>query len=152
MSSITPPNKPYGQIAFEAYTATKKGKTYDNKPIPEWEELSSDVRAAWAAAAEAAVREHLSASSRQDSKISVTSVLGASTLRPSVQIKFGEHIVQLPIKDAESHALNIISCAQSAMQEALMMRFLTERIGVEQPEKLGAIIADFRRWRSEYDV
>jgi len=152
MSAITPPNKPYGRIAFESYTVTKKGKTYDNKPIPEWEQLSSDVRAAWQGAAEDVIREYLSASTKHDSEISVTSILGGNTGTPSVQIKFGERVVYLSVKDAEAHALDIISCSEAATQEALMMRFFVDKVGVSDTERLAAIITDFRRWRSEYDV
>ncbi len=40
-----------GQIAFEAYRERMRKRTYDNKPIPEWVELSDNVRAGWVAAA-----------------------------------------------------------------------------------------------------
>jgi hypothetical protein len=36
---------------FEAYRAEVKNKTHDNKPIPDWENLTDTVRAGWLAAA-----------------------------------------------------------------------------------------------------
>lgn len=45
-----------GQIAFEAYSKAKRGKTYDDKPIPHWDDLNEDVREAWGAAAQAVRR------------------------------------------------------------------------------------------------
>lgn len=44
-----------GQIAFEAYSESMGWKTYDGKDIPHWENLSSEVRQAWSAAARAVV-------------------------------------------------------------------------------------------------
>lgn len=38
---------------FEGYKAHSNGLTYDNKPIPTWEQLGEDVRQHWIAAAEA---------------------------------------------------------------------------------------------------
>lgn len=51
------PEKTPGQINFEAYAASVGGRTYDNKPIPAWEALSSAVREAWEEGAKA-VAEH----------------------------------------------------------------------------------------------
>jgi hypothetical protein len=42
-----------GQLAFEAYSERKSGKTYDGKSIPKWRELPIDVLEAWDAAASA---------------------------------------------------------------------------------------------------
>ena len=46
-----------GRAAFEAYSASKGGKTHDGKPIPPWEDLGGDVRAGWQAAAEGALTQ-----------------------------------------------------------------------------------------------
>ena len=45
-----------GQIAFEAYSKAKQGKTYDDKPIPHWNDVSADVQQAWEAAARAVAK------------------------------------------------------------------------------------------------
>lgn len=46
--------KTIGEIAFDAYTASKQGTTFDGRPIPKWSELGDPVRNAWEAAGEAA--------------------------------------------------------------------------------------------------
>lgn len=45
-----------GQIAFEAYSKAKQGKTYDDKPIPHWNDVGQEVKQAWEAAARAVAK------------------------------------------------------------------------------------------------
>lgn len=47
-----------GRKAFDAYAEAKAGLTHDSKPIPPWDALGDDIRAAWMAAV-AAVRPDL---------------------------------------------------------------------------------------------
>ena len=44
-------SKEPGQDLFETYNAAgaNPGKTHDGKPVPEWKNLTDDVRAKWAA-------------------------------------------------------------------------------------------------------
>lgn len=42
-----------GQIAFEAYRASRGGKNHDGTPTPGWGQLGEGVRAGWEAAAQA---------------------------------------------------------------------------------------------------
>lgn len=49
--------KTLGQIAFEAYKKFVQDQTYDEKPIPAWNELTDKVRGAWDAAAIAVTQE-----------------------------------------------------------------------------------------------
>lgn len=44
-------NKSLGWLAFDAYSQARAGKTYDDKPIPRWEELDQEIRDAWEVAA-----------------------------------------------------------------------------------------------------
>lgn len=46
-------HKSYGQINFEAYAEAVGGKTFDDKPIPEWSALPEKVREGWEAGANA---------------------------------------------------------------------------------------------------
>lgn len=43
--------KELGQVAFEAYCSQVGGITFDNRPIPTWENLSESVQNGWRAAA-----------------------------------------------------------------------------------------------------
>lgn len=39
--------KEYAELAFNAYSASTGGKTYDGKPIPKWNELPERIQQAW---------------------------------------------------------------------------------------------------------
>jgi hypothetical protein len=45
------------QIAYEAYGENRNWKTYDDKPMPKWEDLKPEIQDAWAAAAQAVASE-----------------------------------------------------------------------------------------------
>ena len=49
--------KTYGQIAFEAYCENRKNTTYDDKPIPSWDELKPDIKEAWGIATVKAISQ-----------------------------------------------------------------------------------------------
>lgn len=51
----TPPNRSFGQAAFEAYTKCRSGFTHDGKPIPTWADLTPGIQDAWETAALAAI-------------------------------------------------------------------------------------------------
>jgi len=46
-----------GQIAFEAYNDAVGGRTWDDRPIPGWHEVTDKVRNGWEQAASAVIRE-----------------------------------------------------------------------------------------------
>jgi hypothetical protein len=48
-----------GKVAFDAYSAQVGGRTYDDKPIPTWEQVTDAVRGGWNAAAQAIAAEIL---------------------------------------------------------------------------------------------
>lgn len=48
-SAVDVTNINTGKISFEAYSKSVGGVSYDGKPIPRWDELTSPVRNAWTA-------------------------------------------------------------------------------------------------------
>lgn len=44
-----------GRVAFNAYREAVEGVTYDGQIIPQWDNLTDEVRAGWEAAADAVV-------------------------------------------------------------------------------------------------
>lgn len=42
-----------GNIAFQAYCASVGNVTHDGKPIPKWDNLTTEVRTAWEVSADA---------------------------------------------------------------------------------------------------
>lgn len=47
-----------GKIAFDAYSESTGGKTYNDRPIPPWSDISPHIQQAWQAAALAVVEAH----------------------------------------------------------------------------------------------
>ena len=47
--------KSLGQVAFEAYKVRKGGVAFDGTPIPDWDQVSDEVKASWEAAAQAVI-------------------------------------------------------------------------------------------------
>jgi len=46
-----------GQVTFEGYNAVMGGLTWDNKPIPGWDEVGDRVRNGWEGAAKALLQK-----------------------------------------------------------------------------------------------
>lgn len=44
------------QIAYEAYGQSRDWRTYDGKPMPQWNELPPEIVTAWEAASNAIVK------------------------------------------------------------------------------------------------
>lgn len=52
---MIPIDDSYAKLAFDAYSKAVGGKTFDGRPIPQWEDVGETVRAGWIAAANAVV-------------------------------------------------------------------------------------------------
>lgn len=50
--------KTNGEINFDAYVQAVGGSTYDDKPIPKWEDLPEKVRGGWNAGAAAVIERY----------------------------------------------------------------------------------------------
>lgn len=44
-----------GKAAYDAYCETREWKSFRGEPLPQWPEVTQDIKAGWMAAAEAAV-------------------------------------------------------------------------------------------------
>lgn len=49
----------YGQMAFESYSEVQEWKTFDGRPIPQWESLSHKIKNAWCVAAAVVIEDHV---------------------------------------------------------------------------------------------
>lgn len=45
--------KALARVAYEAYAEHQDWKNYQGNPIPQWEEVRDDIKAAWGAAVDA---------------------------------------------------------------------------------------------------
>lgn len=42
-----------GQVAYEAYCATRGWKSFNNEPLPQWNDVRQDIKDGWMTAARA---------------------------------------------------------------------------------------------------
>jgi hypothetical protein len=61
-----------------------------------------------------------------------------------------EIIAQLDPWQTRDCALNALSAAEAAQTDALLLRFLTTRLGETDPQRIGLVLVDFRNLRAEF--
>ena len=67
---------------------------------------------------------------------------------PFVQIIKGEHpIAQLSSAESRSFAMSVIEAAEAAEQDAFFRAFLRDKVGVNDEDRIGLVIVEFRKWR-----
>lgn len=49
----------YGQMAFESYAEVQEWKTFDGRPIPQWESLTPKIKNAWCVAAAVVIEDNM---------------------------------------------------------------------------------------------
>jgi hypothetical protein len=78
--------------------------------------------------------------------LEVMSLVSMRTGDGIVQFEMGDTRIQMTIVEARQHALTIIEAAMAAETDALLVRFLRDRIKLA-PEAANAALADFRTMR-----
>jgi hypothetical protein len=78
--------------------------------------------------------------------LEITSLVSMRTGDGIVQFELGDTRIQLTIAEARAHALVIIEAAMAAETDALLVRFLHEKVGLA-PELATAALGDFRQMR-----
>lgn len=83
--------------------------------------------------------------------VDVQSIVGARTGDPYVQCRVGFEQWQWDVDSARHHAMSVLMCAEAAMHDAAMFRWLT--LGPMGSERAAALhaIADLRRFRGDVD-
>lgn len=84
-------------------------------------------------------------------EILIESAFGFRTRKPFVVLRWGEMRGQLTPAAARQHALRIMEAADAAESDALLVRFLQQRVGIQEDEKAIAILSDFRAMRGQLD-
>lgn len=80
--------------------------------------------------------------------ITIESMYGAASRTPFVRLVWGDKDAMLTPKEALAHAARIIEVAANADADAVFIRFLSERLGITDDEKIVAVLRDFRQMRS----
>lgn len=77
--------------------------------------------------------------------IHITSMVGARTGEPAVSFRFGDQHINMPLADAHKVALDLLSAALAAEQDAALIGYFRKQ-GLEDRE-LGVILAAIREAR-----
>jgi hypothetical protein len=68
---------------------------------------------------------------------------------PFVQlIKGTEIFAQMDVNQAREHAQAVLESAEAAEQDAFIMKFMQEKVGLDR-NRAGQVLIDFRRYRAE---
>lgn len=93
-------------------------------------------------------------------KILVSTIYGYGSQKPIVEIRLPKpskkqpplererNLVQLSVEEARDLAMNILQAAESAIQDAFIVDFMTQRVGLE-PNIVGQFLSDFRAMRRD---
>lgn len=66
---------------------------------------------------------------------------------PFVQLLADDQVVcQLSPAEARDHAKNILEASEASEQDAFMLQFMREKVGLDLPAAM-QVIVDFRAWR-----
>jgi hypothetical protein len=77
-----------------------------------------------------------------------TSLVSHRTGKGRIDVVWLEQVAQLSPEEARSTAWVLVEAAAVAEAEAMLMRFLEERVGLE-PERAAMMLRDFRAYRDE---
>jgi hypothetical protein len=83
----------------------------------------------------------------EDNRFEVASGFGVRTQQPHVEFKAGTVTHQMEPKKAQEVAHMLLEGAEAAISDAIVMRFMRERVGITESERLGMILLDLREFR-----
>ncbi len=84
----------------------------------------------------------------ENDTINISSIVSAKTQLPYVQLKWGKEGCQMSPEEARAHAYAILDAANAAETDAIMVRFMSDRVGLEA-EQYGQVLQDFRLYREK---
>lgn len=81
-----------------------------------------------------------------DSHVIVTSLYGAKSGEPGVNLQVGATRTQMSVKAAQKIGLDILAAAEAAISDAAVMRLLQEKVGIDMA-RASRILLDLRELR-----
>ena len=93
--------------------------------------------------AEGVLRERAALGNEQ---VIVTSLYGAKSGKPGVNLQVGEVRLQMDIKSAQKVGLDILGAAEAAISDAAVVRLLVEKIGIDAV-RASHVLLDLREMR-----
>jgi hypothetical protein len=82
--------------------------------------------------------------------IECSSMVSSATHEPMVMIRWFTHTAQLSIRQARDLAFNLLDASEASQSDAFITAFASERIGIKEMEKVGALLVEFRNFRVEF--
>ena len=79
--------------------------------------------------------------------VRVTNGFGVRTQAPFVALVLGDHMTQLPPEKAREIATFLVQCAEAADQDAFLVRFLRDTVGIEE-EIVWGVMHSYREARA----
>jgi len=86
----------------------------------------------------------------EDAVLSVSSGVSAFDGKPFVHVRWLEQSGQWDIESARQHALQVLEAAEAAEHDAAVVRWLRERVKVNDGGRVAEMLADLRRFRDEH--
>jgi len=84
---------------------------------------------------------------RERDEVRVGSGYGTKTKKGHVEMSVNDELVQMDVRKAREIGLWLIESAEAAMSDEMFMKLLSERVGIDDPERLGYILLDLREIR-----
>jgi hypothetical protein len=80
--------------------------------------------------------------------INVTSIFGARTKQPLVQLSIGDTSILLPPAKAQEIGMKMLAGAEAANMDAFLFQWLMGQVGIPE-EKVALIVRDYRQFREQ---
>lgn len=77
------------------------------------------------------------------------SMLSVADGTPLIKMQWGNESGQMTVEEARAHALHVLEVAEAAEYDAAYHRFLTEEMGLDDPEKAAYMVGLLREHRGK---
>ncbi len=81
-----------------------------------------------------------------DEHVIVTSLYGAKSGEPGVNLQMGEVRLQMDVKSAQKVALDILAATEAAISDAAVVQLLVDKLGIDRT-RAGLVLLDLREIR-----
>lgn len=83
-------------------------------------------------------------------RIEIESMVASRNKEPFVVLTWGANAGQLTPTEARHHARRVLEAAEAADQDAFLVHFLTDQVGLDDSHAF-VTLSEFRSWRAKRD-
>lgn len=80
-------------------------------------------------------------------RVTVASGFGGATSRGFVELTLNDQLTQMDIAKAREIGLMLLEAAEAATSDQIIAQLLRDKIGIDDPDKIGHILLDLRELR-----